>query len=113
MLLFALLACSEGDGLDSAADSAVPVVDTATPTACGVVGFQIDGPEAPRVGDSWTILLTCDEAIVTGAFRLAFTPPDFAELRNNVATFIQPGSASLMGQAGTRRATMDVVVTEE
>ena len=112
MLLLAMLACSDGDGLDSTTDTSTAAVDTMTRTACEVVGFRIDGPEAPRVGDSWTILLTCDDAVVTGAFRLAFTPPDFAELRNNVATFTQPGSASLMGQAGTRRATMDVIVTE-
>ncbi len=112
MFLLALLACADGGALDSAADSAATVVDTPPPTACDVVGFQIDGPEAPRVGDSWTILLTCDDAIVTGAFRLAFSPPDFVRWEDTTATFRRAGSATLTGQAGTRRATMDVVVTQ-
>jgi hypothetical protein len=112
MLLALLLACSSEPGLDSTPDTEVATTDSEPRAPCDVVGFQIDGPSAPRVGDSWTILLTCDDALVTGAFRVAFTPPDFAELRNNVATFIQPGTAVLTGQVGTRRATMDVTVTD-
>jgi hypothetical protein len=111
MLPALILACTPSIPTDAEA----PVdtsVDTETPSeVCDPLTFRIDGPEAPRVGDTWTILLACDGTVATGAMRIAFDPPDFVSWEDEIyATFREAGTATLIGQVGTTRETMDVTV---
>ena len=78
---------------------------------CDPLAFRIDGTESPRVGDTWTILLTCDGDVATGAMRIAFDPPDFVRWDGEIqATFLEAGTATLLGQGGTVRTTREVTV---
>ena len=106
-----LLACTPSIPTDAAApvDTSADVAPTGE--VCEPLNFRIDGPEAPRVGDTWTILLTCDGDVATGAMRIAFDPPDFVSWEDEIyATFREAGTATLIGQVGTTRETMDVTV---
>jgi hypothetical protein len=107
-----LLGCTPSIPTDAAAPvDTAPDADT-TGEVCDPLAFRIDGPDAPRIGDTWTILLTCDGDVATGAMRIAFDPPDFVSWEDEIyATFREAGSATLIGQVGTVRETMDVTVS--
>ena len=79
---------------------------------CEELEIRTQGPDAPAVGDSWSVLLYCDGALLTGPLVLRFDPPDFADVSDNTVTFTQAGTAEMRVQVGSQRQTMDVTVTE-
>ncbi len=110
MMLALLFACTPTIPTDAA------IVDTGIDAAqtgelCDPLAFRVDGAEPPHVGDTWTILLTCDGDVATGAMRIAFDPPDFVRWDGEIqATFPEAGTATLLGQVGTVRTTRQVTV---
>ncbi len=111
MLVLFAMACTPTLPYDSSTDTAS--VEVQTPQACRSVDFRIDGSEAPQVGDTWAILLTCDGDVATGAMRIAFDPPDFVSWEDEIyATFRRAGTATLHGQVGTVRASRPVTVSQ-
>ena len=63
-----------------------------------------------KVGDEWTVLMRCDGAILQGPMVIRFTPPDFANLSENVVTFTTAGTASMRVQVGAYREDVDITV---
>ena len=97
---------------DSAGDSPT---DTDTPDDtldCTELTLKVHGEEAPRVGDTWTVFMYCDDVVLNGAGRLSFEPPDFARIDNNLATFLYAGDATMRMQMGNRRLEQAVTVAE-
>lgn len=109
ILLAALAACGDKEPLDTAPE----VTDSRDdePQGCGVVELDVDGPEAPRVGDVWTVWLRCDGATMLGATVLRFDPPTIATLDDNVATFVEAGDATMTMQVGAYRETLTLTVS--
>ena len=105
-LVLGLSACGEPE--DS--DSDVPVDTGERDEGCGEVTLFIDGPEEPQVGDSWTVLVRCDDATITGPVIVRVEPDDFATLDENTITFTTVGDGVVKGQAGAFRAERDVTV---
>lgn len=115
VLLPALLGACTGKDEDTGGDTSPEVVDTGDyqGVECDVTEIRVDGNDPPVVGDTWSIFLWCDDALLTGAMVVQFTPPEVAELEENVATFVEPGSATLNVQVGRHRASRDVKIGEE
>lgn len=108
--LLLLFACTGADPVDSAAPADTD--DGPDAQACDVLEIRVNGEDPPTVGDTWTVFLWCDDALLTGTYRIFFDPPDFATLSNNDLTFLYAGEAELTVQAGSRRQTRMVSVTE-
>jgi hypothetical protein len=107
-LLLVLLGCTGTEPVDSAP---APVEDTDTPEdPCDVLSLRVDGEDPPHVGDTWTVWMLCDDALMTGAMRLTFDPPDFARIDENNAEFLYEGDATMRLQVGSRRLEREVTV---
>lgn len=109
-LLFSLAACS-GAPPD---DTGVPA-DTdeeVTGTTCDTLEIRVDGDDPPSVGDTWTTWLWCDTALMTGAYRIMWDPPEIAAVSENRSEFLYAGDATLMVQVGSRKQWRDVTVVE-
>jgi hypothetical protein len=109
LALAGLTACGEKETLDTSPP--VEDSDDVEPQGCGVVELDVDGPEAPTVGDSWTVWLRCDGATMLGATVLRFDPPTIATLDDNVATFVEAGDATMTMQVGAYRESLTLTVT--
>ncbi len=109
-LLLLLAACTG----EPPGDTALPS-DTA-PTEeeddCETLEIHVDGQDPPSVGDTWTMLLKCDGAVLYGAMRVIWTPNDIATVDENVSVFQYAGDATLLLQAGSRRQTREVTILE-
>jgi hypothetical protein len=108
ILLAALAACGDKEPLETATPTEDS--DDVEPQGCGVVELDVDGPEAPKVGDSWTVWLRCDGATMLGATVLRFDPPTIATLDDNVATFVEAGDATMTMQVGAYRESLTLTV---
>ncbi|MDP2310102.1 MAG: hypothetical protein Q8P18_29060 [Pseudomonadota bacterium] len=108
-MLLLLLACTGEPLQDTAAPEAVEEVPTGDP--CEVLEIHVNGDDPPQVGDEWTVWLWCDDALMTGAMRLSFDPPDIATVSENNAQFLYAGDAMVTIQVGSRRQTREVNVS--
>jgi hypothetical protein len=111
-LLFLAIACGEDDVKEVEEDEVIDTGDDRPESAadCEELSLAIDGPEPPRVDDSWTVWMWCDGALLTGTMVMRFDPPDVAEVHDNVATFLEPGTAMMRFQVGSRRVDQEVSV---
>ena len=109
VLWLALAGCA-GSGQETDTDEPVDTEDTYVP--CNETTIEYEGPDAPSVGDSWTVYMYCDGALMTGGMILRFEPVEFATLDENVATFQQAGTGLMKVQMGTYREEMEVTVAE-
>ena len=107
-----LIGCSK-DVEETGVEDTDPVEDTDEPKGCGEVTLDLRGPEAPIVGDEWTVLMRCDEAVLTGPMVIRFTPPDFANVDGNTVIFTTAGTGSMRVQVGAYRVDQDLVVGAE
>lgn len=110
MTLLLLLACTGADPVDTSAPADTD--DDPVDQSCDVLEIRVNGEDPPSVGDTWTVFLICDESMLTGTYRIFFDPPDFATISDNELGFLYAGEAELTVQAGSRRATRMVTVTE-
>ena len=80
--------------------------------SCDVFELGFDGPEAPVVGESWTVWGICDGARVMGTWVVRVDPPDAATIAQDVVGFAKAGSVDVSVQAGQDTAIRSVVVGE-
>lgn len=106
-----LLACVTPE---PAADSAQETVPDAAPApdTCDALELRVDGPDPPAVGESWTLWLWCEDALMTGAQRVTLDPLDFATVDTNVVTFLYAGTGTVTLQVGRERQSREVQVEE-
>ena len=84
---------------------------------CDVVLTKVNGRDAdsvddPKVGDEWIVRMFCDGALLTGANRLFFQPPDVAVVNTSStdATFVTTGESLMTIQSGNLIYTKDITV---
>ena len=84
---------------------------------CDVVLTKVNGRDAdtvddPKVGDEWIIRMFCDGALLTGANRLFFQPPEVAVVNSSStdATFVTTGESLMTIQSGNLIYTKDITV---
>lgn len=123
-LIFALAACTVpgtgGDGEDEddggdggAADGGSADGGSTTWEGCEETWIDYIGEDEPMVGDSWTVWLYCDDALLTGPTVIRFDPLDFATVQDNVVTWVRDGKGIMRVQTGAEWAELTVVVGEE
>jgi len=122
-LILAVLACGtatsddneDDDFLSHEAPSEEEDTEPCT-TAIWLNGRPASEAPSPQVGDSWSVLLYCDESLQTGATPngIQIEPPDMAQVddTNPIVTFIQAGNATISLQVGNRSASADVTIEE-
>ena len=104
-----MVACD--DDSDGKSDTGEAVEDDdGAPEPCQVVELEALGPDAPVVGDSWTLWLRCDGATLAGWGVYTVDPIGLAEFEDNVATFQESGSGTLTVQNGTYSDSIEVTV---
>ncbi len=110
LLMTLLLACG-GEPMDSG-DSDPPIVGETppAPTGCDLVEVGYDGPENPVIGDLWTIWPICDGAPVFGATVIRVDPATCGSLAENVLTWLEAGTCTVMAQTGSQRAYLEVEI---
>ncbi len=106
MLVLALGGCDQG--FDYVEETDVDEPDTED-HSCDELEIEWDGPDEPHVGDDWTVLLYCDDALVLGGLILRIEPPDMALVDENVVTWDKVGEATLSVQRG--QETVEQAVT--
>lgn len=79
-----------------------------------VNGDPADDVDEPSVGDIWHVRMYCDGAVLHGANRLTFSPPELAVVDPHAtdATFVGAGAGSMHMQSGNFVYTRDLVVQE-
>lgn len=111
-LALSLPACGDKDPDGDDTGAAEDTGDTPQATGCTSTELSYDGPEAPTQGDEWTVWMKCDGALMTGAYVIRTDPADFAEIDENVITWVNAGTATLRVQSGSYREEVSVTVTE-
>ena len=120
LLMLAVLACAptieEEEEDDFFSDGTTPEEDEEEPctNAIWLNGRPSTEAPNPQVGDSWSVLLYCDDALQTGPAVLQIEPPDMAQIddTNPIITFVQAGEATILLQVGNRSASADVTIEE-
>lgn len=106
-----LLACGT-DTVDTSDSDVSTTPDTRTePSGCEVVEVGYDGPEAPIVGDAWTVWPICDGDPVFGATVIRVDPATCGSFSENVLTWLEAGTCTVMAQTGSQRAYLDVEIS--
>lgn len=104
-----LLACGPEEG-DSAEPEVIVTYEPVEGEGCDAVTMRVDGADPPVVGDTWTVWLYCDDALLTGAAVLQVDPPSLATIEDNRATFVETGAGTVRLQVGSRRGEQAVKV---
>jgi len=68
----------------------------------------------PLVGDTWTMIMYCDEVILMGPAVLRIYPADLATLdaSSPTFTFVKAGTGEIQYQMGSRRVDIPVTIEE-
>lgn len=118
-LLFALSGCAESKSLDTAQEDDASDADGGideTPCSINVRvdAVSVDALPDPAVGESWTLLMYCDDSLLMGPAVLSITPADLASLDPDMPTFtfLRSGEGEILYQVGNRKAEIPVTVTE-
>lgn len=114
-VLLTVVACT-GPRLEDSSSSPADAEDDppSAGNACDEVWMKVDGPEFPVVGDTWTVWLYCDDALMTGATVLNVDPPSAAtiEADTTTLTWVEAGEATVRLQVGARWDEVTVEVGE-
>jgi hypothetical protein len=113
LILLAMTAC----GRDEDTDTDVPIDTGPVDTGCPELFVESTGPNPPQVGDTWTVLLKCqesatEESVITGPMILRPNPLDAAQIDAPEVTFLKAGELSLLVQVGSYRVTEQITVLE-
>lgn len=111
-MLILLLACAEPD-IDSVAEVTYQP-DTSGKEECDTIDIvhDLNAPDPPHVGDTWPLVLWCDDTLLTGTSRILVSPSDAASIVESEVTFLVAGDLELTMQTGTYKATETVTVLE-
>jgi len=117
-LILAAFGCAADGG--NAEDSAPPGInlehDTGPVTECEshirVHGSRLSELGNPRVGESWEVLMWCDNILELGAYVLQINPPRLGTVDQSdpIVTFRTEGSGTLFLQVGLKEAEEDITV---
>lgn len=117
VLWFAACAEPKDSAAPSEADTAIDTSPTPNTTErcepeVKVDGVLVEEMPAPRVGDSWYLLMYCDGTLQLGTFTLQIDPPDRASVdpEEPVLTFLSEGEASVTYRVGSDAATIPLSV---
>jgi len=68
----------------------------------------------PRVGESWTLIMYCDDTVLMGPAVLRIDPTDLATLDSSspTLTFIKAGAGEIEYQLGNRRVIIPVIIED-
>lgn len=68
----------------------------------------------PSVGDSWTLIMYCDETVLMGPAVLRINPADLATLEDSTPTlnFVKAGTGEIQYQLGNRKADIPVTIED-
>ncbi len=119
VLLLMLLAC--WPGADTELDTGKAGVDVPAPKTgegCAhhlrVNGTPIEEMGNARIGETWYVLLWCDNILEQGPSVLQITPPSLATVDSSdpILTFASQGMGTIFMQVGTLAADAEVVVVE-
>ncbi|MFZ5482145.1 MAG: hypothetical protein ACOZNI_35620 [Myxococcota bacterium] len=110
LLLAHACAAPEEDSGEPADDT--PPEETEEALTCETLEVRVDGVDPPHVGDTWSVILACDDAVLTGTGRVSVDPPDFASIDNLRVTFLYAGEGTVKMQVGSYRAERAVEVLE-
>ena len=86
-------------------------VDTEDKDPCGEVRVVFDGPQEPKVGDIWGVLLYCDEALLMGPMVIQVTPTSLATIGEQTITFVEAGTGTIRINSGAFRYEKEVEVS--
>lgn len=112
LLVLCATSCSEAKDTGEAEDTAPVFVPVEEDEGCAQVELRYDGPDAPVVGDQWTLLLFCDDALLTGSSVIRWAPDELGTLNENVFTFGAAVTGTLTMKVGTHTAEREVSVGE-
>jgi hypothetical protein len=118
LLFLLLLACGDEPDVDAetglfAEDTGFDEVDPdeADTPRCTDHEIKVLGPDAPAIGDSWRVSLTCGGAVELGPYVVRVTPIDLARIDGTQLTFARDGAGQVMVQVGSVRRYREVVVS--
>ena len=113
------LGCADSTPVDtSEATLTVDEPDSESSESCAVSvrvnAVPVDELPNPRVGDSWTLIMYCDDTVLMGPAVLRIDPADLASLDSSspTLTFIKAGSGEIQYQLGNRRAAIPVIIED-
>lgn len=114
--ILALLVCTACGGPEDT-DTDLPIDTGPVDTGCPEIFVEATGPNPPQVGDTWTVLMKCqesatEESVITGPMILRPNPADAAQIDAPDVTFLKAGELSLMVQVGSYRVTERITVVE-
>ncbi|MGB0641132.1 MAG: hypothetical protein ACPGTU_17485 [Myxococcota bacterium] len=97
---------------DTADDGGGGILGDCREITTKVNGSSIQSVGNPTVGDEWVVRMFCDGALLTGANRLFFTPPNVATVSDDTtdAVFVRSGSTTMSMQSGSIIDEHDLVV---
>ena len=111
--------CSTKDATDASDTSVNLGEDTAAETRACDVSVRVDNVPIeemgnPTVGESWTLIMYCDETVLMGPAVLRIDPADLATLDDSypTLTFIKAGTGEIQYQLGSRRVDTTVTIEE-
>ncbi len=88
---------------DTADDGGGGILGDCNEITTKVNGSPIESVGNPTIGDQWTVRMFCDGALLTGANRLFFNPPNVAIVSDDAtdAEFVRAGSTTMSMQSGS------------
>ena len=119
-LLICIACAAEKDDVDSGGDTA----DTGfierpdRPEACDpeirVDGTPISALENPAPGDSWYVLMFCDDVLQMGTYVLQADPPELVTIdpEEPILTFQAAGPVDIEYRVGSDSTTFSVTITD-
>ena len=114
-----LLGCADSTPLDtSEATLTVSESGSESSESCAVSvrvnAVPVDELPNPRVGESWTLIMYCDDTVLMGPAVLRIEPPDLASLDSSspTLTFIKAGAGEIEYQLGNRRVAIPVIIED-
>jgi hypothetical protein len=118
-LSFLLLGCADEPATDTS-DASINVGPETEPETEGCeVSVRVDAVPVeelpnPSVGDSWTLIMYCDETVLMGPAVLRIHPADLATLEVSTPTlnFVKAGTGEIQYQLGNRKADIPVTIED-
>lgn len=116
----ALTSCTpEKDPVDTSDPLSLPQDDTAEEAEPCVLSVRVDAVPVedlpdPVVGESWYLLMYCDETLMLGASVLRIEPSHLGTLdpEDPIITFAAAGSGNILYQVGSRQVDIPVTIQE-
>jgi hypothetical protein len=117
LFLFALACATEAKEENDSAPPGINLEHDTGPEAECEPNMRVNGDRLsergdPRVGEQWTVLMWCDNAVVQGAYVLQLNPPTLGQVdeHNPVVTWMQTGEGTIFLQSGRMETQEPITV---